>query len=571
MSKLNKLRSEYWFNSDSMRGFAHRQRLAQVGYSRSSYIGKPVIGIISTWSEISTCHSHFPQSVKFIREGIIRSGGFPLELPALSLSEVMVKPTTMLYRNLLAMEAEELILSHPLDAVVLLGGCDKTIPGLLMGAFSANLPCVVVPAGATINGSFKGIKIGTGTHTRKYWDAKQAGEVSKEDWLLLEETMTRSAGTCNTMGTASTMACIAEALGLTLANASTTPAVDSAHGRICAHSGELAVNLALKKITPSTIVTEKAVHNAITVYGSLGGSTNAVIHLIAMVNRLGLSIDLKKISNAVAKVPVIANLMPAGEYLMEDLHNAGGLLAIQLRIKHLLDLSAEMVTGERLETRLAQAKIYNDKVVLPLEQPLSSYSTLTALYGNLCPNGAVIKPVAATPSLMEHRGMAVVFESMDELQNKIDSDDLMITERSVLVLKNAGPVGAPGMPEWGGLPIPKKLLSKGVRDLVRISDARMSGTHFGTCVLHVSPESAIGGPLGLVQQGDEIEISVSRELLQLHISDSEMEKRSKTFKHKELATRGYLSLYQRSVQQAHVGCDFDFMLGKNNASDPIIF
>ena len=568
---LKKTRSEHWFAPDSMRAFAHRQRLAQIGHHRTNYQGKPVIGIISTWSEISTCHSHFPASVKFIREGILRAGGFPLELSALSLSEVMVKPTTMLYRNLLALEVEELIRSHPFDGVVLLGGCDKTIPGLLMGAFTTDIPMILVPAGATLSGNFKGIPIGTGTHTRKYWDERTSGTVSEDDWLQLETVMTRSAGTCNTMGTASTMACIAETLGTTLPNAATTPAVDSAHARLCAQSGERIVALTQEGITPSTFITNQSLENAIAVYGALGGSTNAVVHLIAIAQRLGLPLSLDTIANICATTPVLINLMPAGKYLMEDFHYAGGLSALLATMQHTLHLNCTNINNQTLATRLTDAPCHNRDVILPFDQPLDPRPTMAILYGNICPNGAVIKPVAATPELMEHTGKAVVFESMEQLTNTINNDDLPIDKHSVMVLKNAGPIGGPGMPEWGGLPLPKKLLKQGVRDMVRISDARMSGTHFGTCVLHISPESAIGGPLAAIQNGDEITLSVATNTLTLNITDQELATRQKQFTPPPLAPRGYLRLYQQSVTQAHQGCDFTFLDGHQPLTPPTIY
>lgn len=569
-SKKKILRSDRWFSPDTMRAFAHRQRLSQVGHPLKDYKGKPVIGIINTYSEISTCHSHFPQSVKFIREGILRAGGFPLELFAMSLSEVMVKPTTMLYRNLLAMEVEELILSHPLDGVVLLGGCDKTIPGLLMGAFSSNLPAILVPAGATINGNFKGIRVGTGTHTRKYWDMKESGEIDSDTWRGLEEVMTRSAGTCNTMGTASTMACMSEAMGMTLANSSTTPAVDSAHLRNCTLTGERIVSLVKENITPDKIVTEKAIKNAIVAYAALGGSTNAVIHLIAMTKRLGIDLNLKQMDSIVAHVPVVINLMPAGKYLMEDFHHAGGFCALLHQLRDALTLSCVTVSGETMEDRIKDRPIYNTQVILPATAPVNSRPTLSVLYGNLCEDGAVIKPVAASEALLEHHGKAVVFENMEDMKQRINSPDLPVDASSVLVLKNAGPKGGPGMPEWGGLPIPKKLIKEGVNDMVRISDARMSGTHFGTCILHVSPEAFIGGTLALVKNGDEITLSLKNRSLHLQVSEQELAIRKKVLKIGTNAQRGWLAMYQQHVTQAHLGCDLDFMSGKSNNQDPKI-
>ncbi|PPC76890.1 dihydroxy-acid dehydratase [Pokkaliibacter plantistimulans] len=569
---LENLRSQRWFAADNMRAFAHRQRTQQTGYRREEFMGKPVIGIINTWSDISTCHKHLRERAQNVREGIIRAGGFPLELPAMSLGEVMVKPTTMLYRNFLAMEVEELLRSHPIDGAILMGGCDKTTPGLLMGAFSMNVPAIYIPAGATLSGWFKGQKIGTGTHTRKFWDEKRAGNLSEQDWLRLESSMTRSHGTCNTMGTASTMTAIAEALGMTLPGACTIPAADSAHPRMCSLAGERIVQMVWEDLKPSDIVNEAAFDNALITYMAMGGSTNAAVHLPAMAGRLGISLPLERLDYWSQRIPVIANLMPSGSYLMEDLFYAGGLPALMSRLAGYLNLEQPTVNGRTLGSNLEDAEIYNDDVIRSLDNPITSQGTLAVLKGNLSPTGAVLKPSAATPALLKHRGQALVFENHAEMNARIDDPALEVDASTVLVLKNAGPQGGPGMPEWGGLPIPKKLLQQGVRDMVRISDARMSGTHFGTCVLHVTPESYIGGPLALVQTGDWIELDVDARRLHLCVDDDELARRKAAWQPPQAHyERGYGAMFSRHVTQADQGCDFDFLQGNAPVSEPEIF
>ena len=569
---IKSLRSQRWFAPDNMRAFAHRQRTQQTGHKREDFMNCPVIGIINTWSDISTCHVHLRERAQSVKEGVIRAGGYPLELPAMSLGEVMVKPTTMLYRNFLAMETEELLRSHPIDGAILMGGCDKTTPGLLMGAFSMNLPALYIPAGSTLNGYFKGEKIGTGTHTRKYWDEKRAGNLNDDDWELLESKMTRSHGTCNTMGTASTMTSIAETLGMSLPGATTIPAVDSAHPRMCSTAGERIVAMVGEDLKPSDIVTEKSVENAIMIYAALGGSTNAVIHLVAMAGRLGLDLPLDTFDHWSQKIPVIVNLMPSGKYLMEDLYYAGGILALLQRLKDHLHLDQRNVNGRMLEENLADVEIYNDDVVRTLDNPITDRGTAAILRGNLCPNGAIIKPSAATPELLVHRGKALVFDSHADMTTQIDDPALEVDADTVLVLKNAGPLGGPGMPEWGGLPIPQKLLKQGIRDLVRISDARMSGTHFGTCVLHISPEAFIGGPLALVKTGDWIELDVPKRSLKLRVTDEELARRkAEWIAPPPRFPRGYGAMYTEHVTQAEQGCDFDFLQGGETVSEPEIF
>lgn len=570
--RIEDLRSQRWFAPDNMRAFAHRQRTQQTGYKRSDFMNRPVIGIINTWSDISTCHTHLRERAQFVKEGIIRAGGYPLEMPAMSLGEVMVKPTTMMYRNFLAMETEELLRSHPIDGAILMGGCDKTTPGLLMGAISMNIPAIYIPAGASLSGNFKGEKIGTGTHTRKYWDEKRAGNLSDEDWLELEAKMTRSVGTCNTMGTASSLTSMAEVLGFCLPGSATIPAADSAHQRLCSLAGERITKMVFEDLTPKSLVTKEAFENAIVTYVALGGSTNGIIHLIAMAGRAGIDLPMSLFDEWARKVPVIANLMPAGEYLMEDLFYAGGLPALLTRLKDFLHLDQGNVNGRTLGENLDGVEIYNDDVIRSLDNPVNDRGTIGVITGNLCPDGAVCKPSAASPHLLNHRGKALVFENHAQMTAQIDDPDLDVDENTVLVLKNAGPIGGPGMPEWGGLPIPKKLLQKGVRDMVRISDARMSGTHYGTCILHVAPESYIGGPLAFVQTGDWIALDVEKRTLNLEISDEEMAARKAAWAPPPPKfARGYGAMFSTHVTQANEGCDFDFLQGDAVIDEPEIF
>ena len=570
--RIEDLRSQRWFAPDNMRAFAHRQRTQQTGYKRSDFMNRPVIGIINTWSDISTCHTHLRERAQFVKEGIIRAGGYPLEMPAMSLGEVMVKPTTMMYRNFLAMETEELLRSHPIDGAILMGGCDKTTPGLLMGAISMNIPAIYIPAGASLNGNFKGQKIGTGTHTRKFWDEKRAGNLSDEDWLELEAKMTRSVGTCNTMGTASSLTSMAEVLGFCLPGSATIPAADSAHQRLCSIAGERITKMVFEDLTPKSLATKEAFENAIVTYVALGGSTNGIIHLIAMAGRAGIDLPMSLFDEWARKVPVIANLMPAGEYLMEDLFYAGGLPALLTRLKDFLHLDQGNVNGRTLGENLEGVEIYNDDVIRSLDNPVNDRGTIGVISGNLCPDGAVCKPSAASPHLLNHRGKALVFENHVQMNAQIDDPDLDVDENTVLVLKNAGPIGGPGMPEWGGLPIPKKLLQKGVRDMVRISDARMSGTHYGTCILHVAPESYVGGPLAFVQTGDWIALDVEKRTLNLEISDEEMAARKAAWAPPPPKfARGYGAMFSTHVTQANEGCDFDFLQGDAVIDEPEIF
>ncbi len=577
MSEKKNLRSARWYEQKSMRGSAHRQRTLQLGFRRKDFIGKPVIGLINSWDEFSTCHGHLKQRADDVRRGVWSAGGFPAEIPVLGLGEVMIKPTSMIYRNLLAMQVEEMIRAHPLDAVVLMGGCDKTTVGLIMGALSVDIPMIFMPAGPMLNSNWHNVTIGAGTHTRKYWDELRAGTITEEDWEELEERICRSHGTCNTMGTASTMTCIIEALGLTLPHAVTIPAVDSSHARMAADCGERIVEMAgLDKYKPSNLITKQHFYNAITTFMALGGSTNAAVHFIAMAGRAGIDLSLDDISSLSKSVPVIVDLLPAGRFLMEDLHNAGGVPAIMQTISKELNLDVMTVNGKTLGENLQKAHNWNPEVIRPLDNPISHYSSMTVLHGNLAPSGAVIKASAATESLLKHRGKAVVFENYPDLYARIDDVNLDVDENSVLVLKSSGPKGAPGMPEWGGLPIPKKLLEKGVRDIVRISDARMSGTHFGTVVLHVAPESAVGGPLALVKNGDFIELDVANNSIHLDVSEEELNRRKKEWEEMQYDPakpypRGYTRMYIQHVTQADRGCDLDFLEGRSPDQEPDIY
>jgi dihydroxy-acid dehydratase len=559
------LRSQRWFARSDMRGFAHRQRTQQMGLRREEFMGKPVIAIVNTWSEMSPCHIHLRERAEAIKRGVWQAGGYPVELPALSVGEVMMKPTTMLYRNLLAIETEEQLRSLPIDGAVLLGGCDKSTPGLLMGAISMDLPAIFCPAGFMANGQWRGQKTGAGTHTKKYWDELRAGRITPEDWIDLESRMTRSIGTCNTMGTASTMTSIVDTMGLTLPGASSIPAIDSQHVRMASACGARAVEMVWEDVRPSRILDRRAFENGAVAYMALGGSTNAAIHLIAMARRAGVELSLDDLANVAQRVPVCANLFPTGEYLMEDFFFAGGLLAQLAKLRPLLHLGCPTVSGRTLGEAIQDAPCYDDNVIRgpgnPIV-PLERGAALGVLRGNLCPDGAVIRTCSADPRLLRHTGRAVVFDSCEELFARIDDPNLDVDADSVLILRNAGPVGAPGMPEWGNLPIPKKLLAAGVRDMVRICDGRMSGTHYGTCVLHVAPEAAIGGPLALVRTGDRISLDVPAGRLDMLVDAAELAARRASWcPAPRRYQRSYAALYQAHVRQANEGCDFDFLAG----------
>ena len=564
-------RSSRWFAADGMRGFAHRQRMQQMGLRRADVMGRPIVAIVNTWSDLSPCHAHLRERAEAVKRGVLLAGGMPFELPAMSLGEVMVKPTTMLYRNFLAMEVEELLRSLPIDGAVLLGGCDKTTPGLLMGAISMGIPALFCPAGPMLNDRHQGRTVGAGTHTRIFWDEYQAGDISDADWVKLESRMTRSPGTCNTMGTASTMTAIAEALGMALPGSTSIPAMDAAHPRMAADCGERIVAMIGADLTPARILSRGAFLNAAVVQMALGGSTNACVHIVAMARRAGVELTLADLDAVARRVPVLANIFPSGDRLMEDFYFAGGLPALMNRLRAELSLTEMTVTGLPLGDQLAGCAVVDDDVIRPLHNPVSTCA-LAVLSGNLAPMGAVIKPSAATPRLLKHRGRALVFDSQPQMLAAMADPELDVDEDTVLVLRNAGPVGAPGMPEWGGLPIPKKLLQKGVRDMVRISDARMSGTHYGSCVLHVSPESAVGGPLALVCTGDIIELDVDARSIRMDVSDEELARRRAAWVAPARAYgRGWTQLFQQHVTQAHEGCDLDFLQSGPATPEPVIY
>ncbi|WP_113265962.1 L-arabinonate dehydratase [Agrobacterium cavarae] len=556
-----KLRSARWFAPDDLRSFGHRSRMMQLGYSEEDFAGKPVIGILNTWSELNTCHSHFPERVKDVKRGVLQAGGFPVEMPSLSVDESFTKPTSMLYRNMLAMETEEMIRSHPLDGVVLMGGCDKTTPGLVMGAISAGVPMIYLPAGPMLSGNYAGKTLGSGSDAWKYWDERRAGNVSDEEWSGVQGGIARSAGVCMTMGTASTMTAITDALGLTLPGASSIPAVDSAHLRMSAACGRRIVEMVAEDLTPNKILSAAAFRNAAIVAMATGCSTNAVVHLIAMARRAGVPMTLDELDALGRVTPLIANVRPSGkDYLMEDFYFAGGLRALMKQIESRLDCSALTVTGRSMGENLEGAKVYNDDVIRSLDNPVYAEGSLAVLRGNLCPDGAVIKPAASDPKFHVHEGPALVFDSYPEMKAAIDDENLDVTPDHVLVLRNAGPLGGPGFPEWGMLPIPKALIKKGHRDMVRISDARMSGTSYGACVLHVAPESFVGGPLALLKTGDIVRLDLPARRLDMLVSEEEIESRRAAWQPPAPRyERGYGYLFSKHVTQADEGCDFDFL------------
>ena len=565
------LRSHRWYGATDMRSFGHRSRTAQMGYARSDYLGKPVIAIVNTWSDINPCHAHFRQRAEEVKRGVWQAGGFPVEMPALTLSEPFQKPTTMLYRNLLAMETEELLRSYPADAAVLMGGCDKTTPALLMGAISMNLPAIFLPAGPMLRGDWRGQYLGSGSDVWKFWAEKRAGNLSEAAWEEIENGIARSHGHCMTMGTASTMTSAAEALGMTLSGASSIPAADSRHARMAVETGRRAVAMAWEDLKPRDILTPESFDNAITTVLALGGSTNAVVHVIAMARRCGIPLSLERFDALSRRTPLLANVRPAGKYLMEDFYYAGGLRALMASVRDLLHVEARTVDGKSLGDAIEGAEIFNADVILPRERALVASGSLAVLHGNLAPDGAVIKPAAAEARLLAHRGPAIVFADYNDMAARIDDPALPVTADSVIVLKNAGPLGAPGMPEWGQLPIPKKLLEQGVRDMVRISDARMSGTSYGACVLHVAPESYVGGPLALVRDGDTITLDVAARRLQLDVDDAELARRRERWQRPAPHyARGFGALYQQHIRQANDGCDFDFLEGTAPIPDPEI-
>jgi dihydroxy-acid dehydratase len=567
---LSELRSQRTFGARDLRSFGHRSRALQMGYAREDFLDKPVVAIINTWSDLAQCHTHFPERVEAIKRGVWQAGGFPVELPAMSLSEQFVKPSSMLYRNFLAMETEELLRQHPVDGAVLMGGCDKTTPATIMGAISMNLPAIFMPAGPMMRGHFGGRILGSGSDVWKYWAEKEAGNISEREWNEMEAGIARSAGTCMTMGTASTMTTIAEALGLTLPGAASIPAADAAHPRMAAACGRRIVEMIWEDLKPRDILTRKSIENALVVHSALAGSTNAMVHLVAIARRAGVPITLKDFDEVASRVPVIVNLRPSGKWLMEEFHIAGGTRALLSRLKPMLHLDARTVTGTMADA-VDDAQVYDDDVIRPLNNPIAASGGTAILYGNLAPDGCVMKPPAADPRLLHHTGPALVFDSYDEMTKAVNDLELAVTADHVMVLRNAGPIGGPGMPEWGMLPIPKKLLRQGVRDMVRVSDARMSGTSYGACILHVAPEAQVGGPLAALRTGDRISIDVSKRSIHVDLSDAEIAERLKTYKPPPRNyPRGYYRLFAQHTRQANEGCDFDFLEGAGGIPEPEI-
>jgi len=569
--KPEELRSHRWFGVDDLRSFGHRSRAAQMGFGREDYRGKPVIAIINTWSEINPCHFHFRERAEAVKRGVLQAGGFPVEMPAISLSEPFQKPTTMMYRNLLAMETEELLRSYPCDGAVLLGGCDKTTPALLMGAMSMDIPTVFVPAGPMLKGNWRNTPLGSGSDTWKYWAELRAGKIDEKAWQEIEEGIARSPGHCMTMGTASTLTSVAEVLGFTLPGAASIPATDSMHPRMAAESGRRIVEMVWDDFKPSDFLTAGSFDNAVTTAMAVGGSTNVIIHVIAMAGRAGVPLDLARFDAISRTTPMIANLRPSGAYLMEDFYLAGGLRALLKQLGDRLDLGCRTINGQTLGENIADAEIFNTDVIRTPETALSREGGLAVISGTLAPDGAVIKPTAADPKLLVHRGPAMVFDDYNDMAARIDDPDLDVTADSVLVLRNSGPLGGPGMPEWGMLPIPRKLLQEGVRDMVRISDARMSGTSYGTCVLHVAPESFVGGPLALVRTGDMISLDVPNRRIDLEVDADELARRRAEWKQPpQKFGRGYGVIMSRHITQADKGCDFDFLAGTVPTPEPEI-
>ncbi|MBY6154561.1 dihydroxy-acid dehydratase [Vannielia litorea] len=561
MKKPEDLRSARWFAPDDLRSMGHRSRARQMGLDGNDWEGKPVIAIINTWSDLSPCHHHLRDRAEFVKKGVYQAGGMPVEMPVQSFSEQFLKPTSMLYRNFGAMEVEEVLRSHPVDGVVLMGGCDKSTPALVMGAISMGIPFIFMPAGAMLRGNYAGQKLGSGTDVWKYWDERRAGTIGKEEWDGVEGGIARSYGTCMTMGTASTMMSIAEGFGLCLPGASSIPAPDAGHKRMAAACGRRAVEMVWEDLTPEKIITWEATRNAVRVAMATGCSTNAVIHLLAMARRAGIDLTLDEFDRIGHEVPVLANLRPSGDkYLMEDFFYAGGLPALMAELGDKLELGAMTVTGKTVGENIDGAKNFNDDVIRPLSNPVYHEGSLAVLKGNLAPDGAVIKPAACNPDFWQHRGPALVADSYAELKEIINDEDHPMSADTVLVLRNAGPQGGPGMPEWGMLPMPKALLKQGIRDMVRMSDARMSGTSYGACVLHIAPEAYVGGPLALLKTGDMVVLDIKARKLEMEVSDEELAERRKAWTPPAPRyERGYGAMFSQHIEQADKGCDFDYL------------
>jgi len=554
------LRSRRWFGDD-LRSFGHRSRMMQMGYDPSDWEDRPIIAVINTWSDINPCHAHFKSRVDDIKAGIHQAGGLPIELPALSLAENFVKPTTMLYRNLLAIECEELLRSHPIDGAVLMGGCDKTTPALIMGAISMNIPALFFPAGPMLRGNWQGQTLGSGSDAWKYWDELRAGTIDEEDWQQIETGIARSYGHCMTMGTASTMTSIAEVIGMAPAGGASIPAADSGHIRLARYAGRRIVDMVWEDFKPGDILNKAAFLNGITAAMAMGCSTNAIIHVIALARRAGHDVTLDDFSEIGARVPVIANIRPNGDrYLMEDFYYAGGLQGMLSQLRDHLDLSCLNVNGKTLGETVEKAKVHNTDVIRPLSDPIFPSGALAVLRGNLAPDGCVMKVSACDRRFLKHTGPALVYDDYGDLKKAIDDENLDVSPDHVLILRGAGPQGGPGMPEWGMLPLPKKLLKQGVRDMLRISDARMSGTSYGACILHVAPESHVGGPLALVRNGDLISVDAAAGSLTLDVDETELARRRTAWvQPKPKFARGYGHMFLQHIKQAPEGCDFDYL------------
>ncbi len=567
-SKKKALRSSAWFGKADRDGFAHRSWMKNQGLPQHLFDGRPVIGICNTWSELTPCNAHLRGLAERVKRGVYEMGGFPVEFPVMSLGESNLRPTAMLFRNLASMDVEESIRGNPIDGVVLLAGCDKTTPALLMGAASCDLPTIVVSGGPMLNGRYRGELMGSGTHVWKYSEEVRAGRMSEAEFFEAESAMSRSAGSCMTMGTASTMASMVEALGVALPMNAAIPAVDARRNVLAHMAGRRIVEMVKEDLRLSKILTKAAFRNAIRVNGAIGGSTNAVVHLLAIAGRIGVDLALEDWDKYGRDVPCLVNLMPSGEFLMEEFYYAGGLPAVMKEMGDLLDGKAMTVSGRTVAENVADAACHDRKVIFPIDKPFKRQGGIAVLRGNLAPDGAILKPSAATPALMKHRGRAVVFENIEHYKARIDDPKLDIDASSVMVLKNCGPKGYPGMAEVGNMGLPAKLLKKGVRDMVRISDARMSGTAYGTVVLHVAPEAAQGGPLALIQDGDMIELDVAKRKLHLDVSDAELKRRRAAWKPAEKPASGYQRLYVEHVMQADKGCDLDFLVGSRGAGIP---
>ena len=571
MNDTKRRRSAEWFGKADKDGFTHRSWMKNQGIPDDQFDGRPVIGICNTWSELTPCNAHFRELAEKVKRGVLEAGGFPLEFPVTSTGETLMRPTAMLFRNLVSMDVEESIRANPIDGVVLLVGCDKTTPALLMGAASCNVPTLALSGGPMLNGVYRGERIGSGTHVWKFDAMVKAGEITMEDFLGAEACNARSPGHCMTMGTASTMASMVEALGIGLPTNAAIPAADSRRKALAQIAGRRIVEMVHEDITIAKILNREAFENAIRVNAAIGGSTNAVIHLIAIAGRLGVKLSLEDWDTLGREIPCLVNLMPSGEYLMEDFYYAGGLPVVlrELGTHDCLHKDALTVNGQTLWENVKDAECYDRKVIFPFSDPFKPIGGIAVLRGNLAPGGAVIKPSAASPALMKHRGRAVVFESIEDYKAQIDAPDLDIDETCIMVLKNCGPKGYPGMAEVGNMTLPAKVLKKGITDMVRISDARMSGTAYGTVVLHVAPEAAAGGPLALVQTGDMIEVDVEGRSLHLEVPGEELEVRKRTWEPTELeSSRGYVRLYIEHVNQADEGCDLDFLVGGSGAAVP---